>query len=61
MPGLNDALDRFVGAALAVNRPVTLMNHATGPHAFDVFDDTKTSRDIVKRILAFLQLHLSAA
>ena len=61
MPGLNDALDRFLGAALAANLPVTLMNHATGPHAFDVFDDTKPSRDIVKRILAFLQLHLSAA
>jgi len=61
MPGPNDALDRFVGAALAVNRPVTLMNHATGPHAFDLFDDTRTSRDIVKRVLAFLQFHLSAA
>jgi len=61
MPGLNDALDRFVGAALAANLPLTLMNHATGPHAFDLFDDTRTSRDIVKRVLAFLQFHLSAA
>ena len=60
MPGLNDALDRFVGAALAVNLPVTVMNHATGPHAFDLLDDTRTSRDIVKRVLAFLQFHLSA-
>ena len=61
MPGLNDALDRFVGAALAADLPVTLMNHATGPHAFDLFDDTTTSRDIVKCMLAFLQLHLAAA
>ena len=60
MPGLNDALDRFVGAALAANLPVTLVNHATGPHAFDVFDDTKTSRDMVKCMLVFLQLHLRA-
>jgi hypothetical protein len=60
MPGLNDALDRFVGAALAVNLPVTVVNHATGPHAFDLFDDTRTSRDIVKQVLAFLQFHLSA-
>lgn len=61
MPGLNDALDRFVGAALAANLPVTLINHATGPHAFDLFDDTSTTRDIVKRVLAFLQFHLSVA
>jgi hypothetical protein len=60
MPGLNDALDRFIGAALAVNLPVTVMNHATAPHAFDLFDDTRTSRDIVKHVLAFLQFHLSA-
>jgi acetyl esterase/lipase len=60
MPGLNDALDRFVGAALAINLPVTVINHATGPHAFDLFDDTRTSRDIVKQMLAFLRFHLSA-
>jgi hypothetical protein len=60
MPGLNDALDRFVAAALALNLPVTVVNHATGPHAFDVFDDTRTSRDIVARVLAFLQFHLRA-
>jgi phosphocarrier protein HPr len=60
MPGLNEALDRFVAAALAVNLPVTVMNHATGRHAFDVFDDNRTSRDIVKQVLAFLQFHLSA-
>jgi len=60
MPGLNDALDRFVGAAFAANLPVTVVNHATGPHAFDLFDDTSTSREIVKHALAFLQFHLSA-
>jgi len=59
MPGLNDALDRFVGAALAVNLPVTVVNHSTGPHAFDMFDDTRISRGIVKQMLAFLQSHLS--
>ena len=60
MPGLNHALDRFIASALAANLPVTMMNHATGPHAFDVFDDTRTSRDMVKQILAFLQFHLLA-
>jgi len=60
MPGLNDALDRFIAAALALNLPVTVMNHASGPHAFDLFDDSRTARDIVKQMLAFLKFHLSA-
>jgi hypothetical protein len=60
MPGLNDALDRFVAAALTVNLPLTFVNHASGPHAFDLLDDTTTTRDIVKQMLAFLRFHLSA-
>jgi hypothetical protein len=60
MPGLNDALDRFVTATLAVNLPVTVMNHASGQHAFDLFDDNRTSFKLVKQMLAFLQFHLSA-
>ena len=39
---------------------VTVMNHATGPHAFDLFDDTRTSHDVVKHALAFLRFHFSA-
>ena len=56
--GLNDALDRFVARALSRNLPVTLVNHHTGPHAFDLDDDSETSREIVKQILTFLQFHL---
>jgi len=58
MPGLNDALDRFVAGALACNLPLTFVNHASGPHAFDLFDDSEISREIVRRILAFLRVHL---
>jgi hypothetical protein len=60
MPGLNDALDRFAAAALALNLPVTVLDYPSGPHAFDLFDDSRTARDIVKQMLAFLQFHLSA-
>ena len=60
MPGLNDALDQFAAAALAINLPLTLVNHATGPHAFDLFDDTRSSHEIVKQMLAFFRFHLSA-
>lgn len=58
MPGLNDALDRFTAAALACNLPVTLVNHPEGPHAFDLFDHSKTSREIIRRILGFMRFHL---
>lgn len=55
MPGLNDALDRFVVHALARNLPVTLVNHHTAPHAFDLLDDNEISRAIIRQVLAFLR------
>ena len=59
-PRLNDALDRFVVKALTSNLPITVVNHSTAPHAFDLFDDSETSRETIRRILAFLQFHLRA-
>jgi hypothetical protein len=58
--GLNDALDRFVGRALGLNLPVTVVNHATAPHAFDLVDDSEESRRVIGDILAFLRGRLSA-
>lgn len=57
-PGLNEALDRFVAGALARNLPLTLVNHPEGPHAFDLSHDSETTREIIRRILSFLQFHL---
>ncbi|HEX3578761.1 MAG TPA: hypothetical protein VHY33_09375, partial [Thermoanaerobaculia bacterium] len=39
MAGVNPSIDRFVAHALTRNLPLTLVNHATGPHSFDIFDD----------------------
>jgi acetyl esterase/lipase len=58
MPSLNEALDRFVGHALARNLPITVVNHAAAPHAFDVFHDSDASREIIRQWLAFLRFHL---
>ncbi len=58
LPGLNQALDRFIADALTCNLRLTLANHATGPHAFDLFDDSATTRDVVQQTLAFLVRHL---
>jgi hypothetical protein len=60
-PGLNEALDAFVDGALRCNLPVTLMNHATGPHGFDFADDSEASRQVIRAILSFLQANLRCA
>jgi acetyl esterase/lipase len=59
IPHLNETLDRFLAKALSCNLPITCVNHATGPHAFDLFDDTEGSREIIRQILAFMQFHLA--
>ncbi len=59
IPGLNETIDRFVTHALASNLRLTLINHASGPHAFDLFQDHHDSREIVRRMLEFLQFHLA--
>ncbi|MEZ5286412.1 MAG: alpha/beta hydrolase [Vicinamibacterales bacterium] len=59
-PGLNPALDRFVAHALAANRPVSLLNHADGPHAFDLVQPDEASRRAVRTVLWSLQTSLGA-
>ena len=58
MPGLNPALDRFVAKALARNLPLTVVNHAAAPHAFDIAENSDTTREIIKQALRFLRFHL---
>ncbi|MGE3888364.1 MAG: alpha/beta hydrolase [Vicinamibacterales bacterium] len=60
MPGLNDALDGFVAHALRENRPITLVNHHSGPHAFDIMDDSSGSREAVRAALGFVAARLGA-
>ena len=59
MPGINTSIDRFVTAALARGLPITLANHPTGPHSFDLVDDSATTRALVRQILAFLHIQLT--
>lgn len=57
-PGLNETLDRFVCDALARNLPITVTNHPSGPHAFDLLDDGETTRQVVGDVLSFLRTRL---
>lgn len=60
IPTLNERLDRFVASALAGNAPITLMNHPTGVHGFDVENDDERSREIIRAALEFMKTHLNA-
>ena len=59
-PSLNDLLDKNVARALARNLPVAIVNHPTGVHGFDIYDDTAPSLRTIQHVLAFLQLHLGS-
>ncbi len=56
--GVNAGIDRFLAEAVAHNLPITFVNHATAPHAFDVNDDSRRSRHVLAQAVAFLRLHL---
>ena len=45
--------------ALALDLPLTLVNHAGGGHAFDLFEDTDAARRVIDRMLGFLGRELS--
>ena len=57
-PGLNEALDRVIGRSLGRNLPLTVINHATGSHSFDIDEDAAISTDIIRQVLGFLHRHL---
>jgi hypothetical protein len=57
-PYLNEVLDRFIMDALERNMLITFANHREGPHAFDLFHDSHTTRIIIQQVLGFLNLQL---
>jgi dienelactone hydrolase len=59
-PGLDANLSRFVEAARERQLPVTLIEHAEGPHAFDLVDDSPRTREVIEEVLAFLRRSLGA-
>ena len=61
VPHMKETIDRFVTRALAADAPLTLLNHPTGRHAFDLQDDDSRSREIIASTLRFLSYHLRAS
>ncbi|HJQ71200.1 MAG TPA: alpha/beta hydrolase [Blastocatellia bacterium] len=60
-PRLNETIDRFIAAALRCNLAIRIENHRLAPHSFDVMDDSETTREIIREVLAFMRFHLSGA
>jgi acetyl esterase/lipase len=58
-PAINHTIDGFVRLAIARNHPLTFINHATAPHAFDLFDDTEATREVIRQIVRFLTITLA--
>ena len=56
--GVNTSLDSFIAGALQKDFPVRMINHAGAPHAFDLFEDSEATREIIREILRFMQFHL---
>src|SRR5262245_42434651 len=59
-PYLNEALDQFIVNGLERNMAITFANHPNGPHAFDLFDDSQTTRIIIRQVLDFLSWQLGS-
>lgn len=60
MPGLNQTIDAFVAHGLAANLAITVINHSSGPHAFDAVDRSAASTFAIRQVVMFFQHHLLA-
>ena len=59
-PALNRGIGELVSLAVAQNAPITVLNHPTGYHAFEIFNDDEATREIIGRTLEFVK-HATAA
>jgi dienelactone hydrolase len=54
-PALNRLIDALAARALADNIPVTLLNHAGGRHAFEMFNDDDATKRVIDETIAFVK------
>ena len=53
--GLNETLDRYVGALKGKNPDVEFINYEQGVHGFDLVDSSAESKQIINRLLDYLR------
>ena len=54
-PDVNKEITALAGLAVSQNAPVTLLNHASGYHAFEMFNDDDATRDVMEQTIAFVR------
>ena len=54
-PDVNQAITTLTSRAATQNAPVTLLNHPTGYHGFELFNDDDVTRDVIDRTLDFVK------
>ncbi|MFY0545858.1 alpha/beta hydrolase family protein [Brevibacillus sp. H7] len=55
---INNTIDNFVKTAQEKKAKVEFLVHPEGDHGFDFENDDDTSREIIKRTVAFFEQHL---
>jgi dienelactone hydrolase len=60
-PSANQAIVALASRAVLANAPVTLVNHESGHHGFELVDSDAASRDTIERTLDFVARATSAA
>ena len=54
-PEVNQEIAALATRAIAQNAPVTLLNHPTGYHGFELFNDDDASRAVIEQTLTFVR------
>jgi predicted Zn-dependent protease len=53
-------MDQLVAKALVENAPVSMLNHASGRHAFEVMNDDDATRRVIDETIAYVKQTTSA-
>ena len=54
-PPVNRAIDGLVAAALSQNAPVSVLNYASGYHAFEIRNDDEQTRRVIDQTIDFVK------
>ena len=60
-PSVNAEISKLAALAVAQNAPVTLVNHASGYHGFEMFNDDDATREVMEQTIAFVRRATSPA
>jgi dienelactone hydrolase len=54
-PPVNQGITELAALAVTQNAPVTLLNHASGYHAFETANDDDATRDVMEQTISFVK------